>query len=99
MTVTDPKTVVVLGSAYGGIGAAGIARRLPAGWRVVVIDRNTHANRESCCVLVSSTRLYGPHRALMASAPPLVLSTHVLLPHHLPSHPACSLTSAPFHTR
>ncbi|GMK59491.1 hypothetical protein CspeluHIS016_0800970 [Cutaneotrichosporon spelunceum] len=48
MTVTTPqstKTVVVLGSAYGGIGAAGgLARRLPLDWRVVVIDRNTHAN-------------------------------------------------------
>lgn len=49
MTVNTPraKTVVVLGSAYGGIGAAGsLARRLPPDWRVVVIDRNTHANRE-----------------------------------------------------
>ncbi|BEJ02759.1 hypothetical protein CcaverHIS631_0705540 [Cutaneotrichosporon cavernicola] len=48
MTIPNPtptKTVVVLGSAYGGIGAAGsLARRLPPDWRVVVIDRNTHAN-------------------------------------------------------
>lgn len=41
------KTVVVLGSAYGGIGAtANLARNLPAGWRVIAIDRSTHFNRE-----------------------------------------------------
>ncbi|CAK9782311.1 FAD/NAD(P)-binding domain-containing protein [Cutaneotrichosporon oleaginosum] len=46
MTITAPtKTVAVLGSAYGGIGAAAsLARRLPSDWRVVLIDRNTHAN-------------------------------------------------------
>jgi NADH dehydrogenase FAD-containing subunit len=50
MTKTNPhqtRTVVVLGSAYGGIGAVGpLAKRLPEGWKLVVIDRQTHANRE-----------------------------------------------------
>lgn len=52
MTVTveqqdSPRTVVVLGVAYGGVHAtATLARRLPPGWRVVAIDRNTHGNRE-----------------------------------------------------
>lgn len=47
MTVTEPKTVVVLGVAYGGAHAAAtLARRLPEGWRVVAIDRTSHGNRE-----------------------------------------------------
>jgi len=48
MTRSTPttRTVVILGAAYGGIGAIGpLARRLPDGWRLVVIDRQTHANR------------------------------------------------------
>ncbi|KAL1412221.1 hypothetical protein Q8F55_003232 [Vanrija albida] len=40
-----PKTVVVLGVAYGGIGAlATLAKLLPAGWRVLGIERSTHAH-------------------------------------------------------
>ncbi|EGN97542.1 hypothetical protein SERLA73DRAFT_92683 [Serpula lacrymans var. lacrymans S7.3] len=39
------KTVVVLGASYGGHRAAKVlAGGLPDGWRVVVIDRNSHAN-------------------------------------------------------
>ncbi|KAJ7040603.1 hypothetical protein C8F04DRAFT_1219734 [Mycena alexandri] len=39
------KTVVVLGAAYGGARAAQlIAADLPDGWRIVVIDRNSHVN-------------------------------------------------------
>ncbi|KAF7306448.1 Apoptosis-inducing factor B [Mycena indigotica] len=39
------KTVVVLGAAYGGARAAQlIAAGLPEGWRIVLIDRNSHAN-------------------------------------------------------
>jgi hypothetical protein len=41
------KTVVILGAAYGGARAARLlAGTLPAGWRLVVIDRNSHMNRE-----------------------------------------------------
>ena len=41
------KTVVVLGASYGGARAARLlSQSLPAGWRVVVIDRNSHMNRE-----------------------------------------------------
>ncbi|WWD16049.1 hypothetical protein CI109_100474 [Kwoniella shandongensis] len=39
------KTVVVLGASYGGNHASNmLAKDLPAGWRVVTIDRNTHFN-------------------------------------------------------
>ncbi|KAF9484578.1 FAD/NAD(P)-binding domain-containing protein [Pholiota conissans] len=39
------KTVVVLGAAYGGAHAAQIlARDVPEGWKVILIDRNSHAN-------------------------------------------------------
>lgn len=42
------KTVVVLGAAYAGRRCAQVlSSTLPADWRVVVIDRNTHFNRES----------------------------------------------------
>ncbi|KZP24020.1 FAD/NAD(P)-binding domain-containing protein [Athelia psychrophila] len=40
-----PKTVAVLGGSYGGYHAAQIlAEGLPEGWRVVLIDRNSHVN-------------------------------------------------------
>ncbi|KZT63580.1 iron uptake cluster protein [Daedalea quercina L-15889] len=39
------KTVVVLGASYGGAHAARtLSQKLPTGWRVVCIDRNTHFN-------------------------------------------------------
>lgn len=39
------KTVAVLGAAYGGTRAANIlAQGLPEGWRVVIVDRNSHMN-------------------------------------------------------
>ncbi|KAG6884057.1 hypothetical protein C0993_001791 [Termitomyces sp. T159_Od127] len=39
------KTVVVLGAAYGGCRAAQIlAGGLPEGWRVLLVDRNSHMN-------------------------------------------------------
>jgi len=45
-TPTDIKTVAVLGASYGGAHAARLlSLSLPAGWRVVVIDRNSHMNR------------------------------------------------------
>lgn len=41
------RTVVVLGASYAGYtGAQTLATLLPKDWRVVVIERNTHANRE-----------------------------------------------------
>lgn len=48
MTIDNStKTVVVLGGAYGGLGAtATLAKHLPADWKVIAIERNTHANRE-----------------------------------------------------
>ena len=48
MSSYPPKTVVVLGASYGGARAARLlSQSLPEGWRVVVIDRNSHMNRES----------------------------------------------------
>ncbi|OSX62710.1 hypothetical protein POSPLADRAFT_1056076 [Postia placenta MAD-698-R-SB12] len=42
---TVTKTVAVLGSSYGGTRAAQLlAKGLPKGWRVVVVDRNSHMN-------------------------------------------------------
>ncbi|KAF9030951.1 FAD/NAD(P)-binding domain-containing protein [Hymenopellis radicata] len=39
------KTILILGAAYGGARAANLlANGLPKGWRVVIVDRNTHAN-------------------------------------------------------
>ncbi|KAH9915636.1 iron uptake cluster protein [Amylocystis lapponica] len=39
------KTVAVLGASYGGAHAARmLAHSLPQGWRVVVVDRNSHFN-------------------------------------------------------
>ncbi|KAG6812578.1 hypothetical protein H0H92_002046 [Tricholoma furcatifolium] len=44
-TSSVPKTVVVLGAAYGGPRAAQIlAAGVPEGWRVLLIDRNSHTN-------------------------------------------------------
>ncbi|KAF8994272.1 hypothetical protein BDQ17DRAFT_1367175 [Cyathus striatus] len=43
--ITSTKTVVVLGASYGGARAAqNLAAGLPNGWRVILIDRNSHAN-------------------------------------------------------
>lgn len=39
------KTVVVLGASYGGARAARLlAESIPDDWRVIVVDRNSHAN-------------------------------------------------------
>ncbi|KDR71582.1 hypothetical protein GALMADRAFT_74880 [Galerina marginata CBS 339.88] len=41
----NTKTVIVLGAAYGGARAAQIlAAGLPEDWKVILIDRNSHAN-------------------------------------------------------
>lgn len=48
--MTSTKTVLVLGGSYGGARAARIlSETLPEGWRVVVLERNSHMNRESTC--------------------------------------------------
>lgn len=47
MPIPTLKTVVVVGAAYGGARAVDmLLKGLPAGWRMVVIDRSTHFNRE-----------------------------------------------------
>jgi hypothetical protein len=41
------KTIAVLGAAYGGARAAKlISDSLPEGWKLVVVERNSHFNRE-----------------------------------------------------
>jgi NADH dehydrogenase FAD-containing subunit len=41
------RTVAILGAAYGGAHAAQkLAASVPEDWRVVVIDRQSHMNRE-----------------------------------------------------
>ncbi|KAF9232991.1 hypothetical protein BU15DRAFT_54458 [Melanogaster broomeanus] len=41
----NTKTVAVLGGSYGGYRAAQVlAAGLPSGWRVVLVDRNSHFN-------------------------------------------------------
>ena len=42
---TSSTTVAVLGASYGGARAACLlAQSLPDGWRVVLVDRNSHMN-------------------------------------------------------
>jgi len=42
---TPSKTVVVLGASYGGARAARLlSESIPDNWRVIVIERNSHAN-------------------------------------------------------
>jgi NADPH-dependent 2,4-dienoyl-CoA reductase/sulfur reductase-like enzyme len=49
------RTVVVLGASYAGYtGAQTLAALLPEDWRVVVIERNTHANRRPPMFLPSA---------------------------------------------
>ncbi|OAX37976.1 FAD/NAD(P)-binding domain-containing protein [Rhizopogon vinicolor AM-OR11-026] len=44
-TASRTKTVVILGGSYGGYRAARIlVDGLPQGWRVILVDRNSHLN-------------------------------------------------------
>ncbi|KAG1896744.1 uncharacterized protein F5891DRAFT_958144 [Suillus fuscotomentosus] len=44
-TTFPTRTVVVLGGSYGGSRAAQVlAKGMPQGWRVVLVDRNSHMN-------------------------------------------------------
>lgn len=41
-------TIIVVGAAYAGYRAAEVlAQGVPDDWRIIVIDKNTHFNRES----------------------------------------------------
>lgn len=47
MPSTPSRTIVVLGAAYAGYRAAQVlAAGVPDDWRIVVIDKSTHFNRE-----------------------------------------------------
>ncbi|KAG1792344.1 uncharacterized protein HD556DRAFT_1444603 [Suillus plorans] len=44
-TTCPTRTVVILGGSYGGSRAAQVlAEGLPQGWRVILVDRNSHRN-------------------------------------------------------
>lgn len=70
------KTVVVLGAAYAGRRCAQVlGASLPADWRVVVIDRNTHFNRTSR----ASSR-----RAIADKPDVYVFPRYTVIPSHAP---------------
>ncbi|KAI0824370.1 FAD/NAD-P-binding domain-containing protein [Trametes gibbosa] len=89
------KTVAVLGASYGGARAAQLlANDLPQGWRVVLVDRNSHMNH--LYVLPRYAVLPGhEHKAFIpydnvfqlptaydatkSDEPPVDLSRHVML--------------------
>ncbi|SJK99610.1 uncharacterized protein ARMOST_02918 [Armillaria ostoyae] len=62
-------TVVVLGAVYGGARAAHLlANAVPEGWRVVVIDRNSHVNHtlQDVCTFPRYSVLLGhEHKAFI----------------------------------
>ncbi|ESK97088.1 amid-like nadh [Moniliophthora roreri MCA 2997] len=91
------KTVAVLGASYGGNRAAQIlAAGLPEGWRIVLVDRNTHFNHvyvlPRLAVLpghehkafVPYTRVFWKNTP-MRDSPHIRLHAHVLSvhPHHI----------------
>lgn len=50
------NTVVVLGASYAGNRAVNVlVQHLPPSWRVIVLERNTHANRKSIIYPICSS--------------------------------------------
>jgi len=49
LTTASIPTILILGGSYGGLQCAStlVNGGLPEGWRVIVVDRNSHFNRES----------------------------------------------------
>ncbi|EMD36055.1 hypothetical protein CERSUDRAFT_115968 [Gelatoporia subvermispora B] len=74
MSLMSTKTVAVLGASYGGARAAQVlAQGLPAGWRVVLIDRNSHMNHlyvlpRYAVLPVHAHKAFIPYSRLFASA-------------------------------
>ncbi|KAH9847730.1 FAD/NAD-P-binding domain-containing protein [Lenzites betulinus] len=89
------KTVAVLGASYGGARAAQLlANDLPQGWRVVLVDRNSHMNHlyvlpryavlpghehKAFIPYDNVFQLPTPYDAPKSDEPPLDLSRHVML--------------------
>lgn len=97
------KTVAVLGAAYGGNRAAQIlAAGLPEGWRVVLVDRNTHFNHvyvmPRLAVLPGhENKAFIPYTRVFWKNTPLRESPHVLLHAHVLSiHPDHAILSKAF---
>ncbi|PBK73897.1 FAD/NAD(P)-binding domain-containing protein [Armillaria solidipes] len=79
------KTVVVLGAAYGGARAAHLlANAVPEGWRVVVVDRNSHVNHvytfpRYSVLLGHEHKAFIPTRNIFQLPDPSALSPHIVL--------------------
>lgn len=82
---TPLKTIVVLGAAYGGARAAQLlANAAPEGWRVVVIDRNTHINHvytfpRYSVLLGHEHKAFIPTRNIFQLPDPSAPSPHIVL--------------------
>lgn len=79
------KTVVVLGAAYGGARAAHLlANAVPEGWRVVVVDRNSHVNHvytfpRYSVLLGHEHKAFIPTRNIFQLPDPSAPSPHIVL--------------------
>ncbi|KAH9841100.1 iron uptake cluster protein [Rhodofomes roseus] len=92
------KTVVVLGLSYGGAHAARtLSQKLPKGWRVVCIDRNTHFNHlyvlpRFAVVPGHEHKAFIPYQPMLTLRDPTSLAETVLLHAHITSLSPKSLT-------
>ncbi|KAG7085379.1 hypothetical protein E1B28_002943 [Marasmius oreades] len=103
MVSVSTKTVVVLGAAYGGNRAAQmLAAGLPEGWRIVLVDRNTHFNHvyvmPRLAVLPGHEhKAFIPYTRVFWKNTPLREAPHVLLHAHVVSvHPHHVMLSKAF---
>ncbi|KAH9917505.1 uncharacterized protein B0H18DRAFT_1123587 [Fomitopsis serialis] len=98
MVTALKKTVVVLGLSYGGAHAARtLSQRLPRGWRVVCIDRNTHFNHlyvlpRFAVVPGHEHKAFIPYQPMMTLHDPTPVAETVLLHAHITSLAPNSLT-------
>ncbi|KAL0565631.1 hypothetical protein V5O48_016390 [Marasmius crinis-equi] len=101
--MSSTKTIAVLGAAYGGNRAAQIlAANLPEGWRIVLVDRNTHFNHvyvmPRLAVLPGhENKAFLPYTRVFWKNNPIRESPHVLLHAHVLSvHPHHAILSKAF---
>ncbi|KAF9257141.1 FAD/NAD(P)-binding domain-containing protein [Marasmius fiardii PR-910] len=103
VSAVSTKTIVVLGAAYGGNRAAQImAAGLPEGWRIILVDRNTHFNHvyvmPRLAVLPGhENKAFIPYTRVFWKNTPLRESPHILLHAHVVSvHPHHVILSKAF---
>ncbi|RXK39852.1 hypothetical protein M231_02909 [Tremella mesenterica] len=88
MKQDSEHTVVILGAAYGGRRCAQtLAQILPPGWRLVVIDRNTHFNHayvfpRYTVLSVHAPKAFVPYIKSFLPGPFVVQSTQLTQPIH-----------------